>query len=158
MKKHLFTILLICITISLFGQTKSNYVGINKQYNKTDTTRTFNLVKNSNYDSFRDKFVKFWGTPLLNETGNIKWTNINIEKIGSDMTIALTDGICTKKPGCLSCDTFKSNDDKIKKLKNLKSNQYRDIEIIITTKDGKNIINDKAKTEIIVSLIESIVK
>ena len=158
MKKTIIVILLMFLTSTSFSQTKKCPIGVGKQYNTKDTTSTFGLMNILNFDNSRDSLVKFWGTPEKNETGQIRWTHIEISNIGKDLNILLVDRICTMEKSDLSCISFKDKEDKEKKLKELKSNQSREIEITITNKDGKNIIDNKTKTEIIKTLLENIVE
>jgi hypothetical protein len=158
MKKTIFVILIAFLTLNSFSQTKKNSIGVNKQYFTPDTTRTFGLMNILNFDNSRDSLVKFWGTPEKNEAGQIIWKHVKIPNIGKDLNILLTDRICTLANGDMICITFKDKKDKVKKLKELKSNQSREIEITITNKDDKNIINSKSKTEIVKTLLESIVE
>jgi hypothetical protein len=158
MKKIIFIILLAFLTLNSFSQTKENSIGVNKQFHTADTTRTFGLMKILNFDNSIDSLLKFWGTPEKNEAGHIRWTHIEISNIGKDLNILLTDGICTMENGDMTCTLFKDKKDKEKKLRELKSNQSREIEITITNKDGKNIIDSKAKTVIVKTLLENIVE
>jgi|AntAceMinimDraft_17_1070374.scaffolds.fasta_scaffold168836_1 hypothetical protein len=158
MKKTIFIILLAFLSLHSFSQTKKNSIGVNKQYNTPDTTRSFVLMNILNFDNSKDSLIKFWGKPKNNETGQISWTHIDIPNVGKDLNVILTDRICTIEKGYMMCIQFKDKEDKEMKMKNLKSNQLRDIEITITNQVGKNIINSKTKTEIVKTLLESIVE
>ena len=141
MKNAIILILLGFSTLTTFSQTEKKIIGVNKQYNTPDTTRTFCFISAINFDSSIDSLIKHWGTPAKNSVGNISWTNIDIPNIGTNLNILLTDGICTMLKNEMKCEYFKDNEDKEKKLNELKSNQSREVEIIITNKDQKKIID-----------------
>ncbi len=158
MKKVLFITLFAFFALHLFSQTEKSSVAVNKQHGTADTTSTFALMKVSNFDNNIERLIKFWGTPQLNETGQIKWTHIDIPSVGEVLNVTLTDRICTMEKGDMKCIPFKDKEDKEIKIRDLKSNQYRDIEITITNQDGKNIINSKEKTKTLKTLLQSIVE
>ena len=145
------------ITLTTFSQTKKEIIGVNRQYNTPDTTNTFCFLNKLNFDNSIDSLIKYWGTPVKNSVGNISWTQMDIPGIGTDLNIVLKDGICTMAKGDLMCEYFKNKKDKEIRLKELKSNQSRSVEIIISDKNGKNIIDSKAKTEIVMKVLEKIV-
>ena len=158
MKKILFITLFVFFALYSFSQTEKGSIGVNKQHGAVDTTSTFALMKGSSFDNNIERLIKFWDTPKLNETGQIKWINIDIPDVGEDLNVTLTDRICTMEEGNIKCVPFKDKENKEMKMKDLKSNQYRDIEITITNQDGKNIINSKDKTKTVKTLLQSIVE
>lgn len=157
MKKTFILIILGFFTMTTFSQTEKKIIGVSKQYNTPDTTNTFCFLNKLNYDNSIDSLIKYWGTPVKNSVGVINWTGIDIPNIGINLNISLTDRICTMVKGDMMCLCFKDKEDKELKLKELKSNQFRDVEITITDNNGKNIIDNSAKTEIVKKLLEKIV-
>lgn len=157
MKRLILFVFLGIISTNSFSQIKNNVIGVGYQYNKLDTTSTFSFFNNINFDDSRDSLIKYWGIPIKNEAGNLQWSNIQIPNVGNDLMITLYDGIATKEKHILRYVFFTSEEDKEKKLRELKSNQYRIIEIIVTDKNNLNIINNKIKTKIVKKLLEEIV-
>jgi hypothetical protein len=158
MRKTIILILLGFTAISTYSQKQKDIIGVNELYNQKDTTRTFGLYRSLNFDNCIDSLVKFWGAPAKNETGKIIWSNIEIPGIGKELTIELHDGIYKKlDDGNTIYIPFESQKDKEKEIRKLKSNQWREIEIIVTNKDGRNIITDKTNTEIIKKMLTKIV-
>jgi hypothetical protein len=157
MKKAIILILIGFSTLATFSQTGNKIIGINKQFYPSDTTRTFSLLNKVNLDSSIDSLIKYWGTPEKNSVGNIRWMHIDIPNIGTDLNILLTDGICTKMNRDLTYEYFNDNEDKARKLNEIKPNQSREVEIIVTDKDCKNVVNNKTKTDILKKLLEKIV-
>ena len=155
MKKILLITLFAFFALYSFSQKEKGSIGVNKQYGTADTTSTFALMKASSFDNNIERLIKFWDTPKLNETGQIKWTNIDIPDVGKNLNVTLTDRICTAGEVDIVCIPFKDKEDKEIKMRDLKSNQYRDIEITITNQEGKNIINSKEKTETVKTLLKS---
>ena len=158
MKKVLLITLFAFFALYSFSQTEKSSIGVNKQYSTPDTTRTFALMNALNFDNNIDRLIKFWDKPELNEAGQIRWAHIDIPNVGKDLNVKLTERICTLEKDDMTCVPFKDKEDQEMKMKNLKSNQYRDIEIIVTNQDGKNIIDSKTKSEAIKTLLESIVE
>ncbi len=159
MKKTIIILLLICTAISAYSQAqKKDIISVNELYYQKDTTRTFGFVKSLNFDNCIDSLVKIWGTPAKNETGIIVWSNLEIAGIGKELTVELHDGIYRKlDDGNTIYKPFESKKDKKKKLRRLKSTQWREVEIIITNKDNQNIINNKVKTDIIKKVLTKII-
>ena len=159
MKKLIFLAFTVALTTSLFGQDNKNHIEINSQFNPIDTSRTYTIF-NTDFDSCRYKLLKYWGTPSINETGSIIWTNIEIPNIGKELKIVLTDWICWKdeKYGDTFCNVFTDENDKSEKLNKYKSDRARHLEIIIKNKLDKNIIVDVTKTEIFIDLIKRIIR
>lgn len=156
MRKTIIVILLVFTITASFAQIQKEIIGINYQYNPTDTTRTFSLLKPLIFDNCIDSLIKIWGAPIKNTIGNITWQNIEIKSIGKELSVELHDGIFTRNKEDMTYVLFTSKEDKAKKLQNLNSNQWRDIEIIVKDKDGLNFINDKTKTSIIKMLLGKI--
>ena len=155
MKKILLITVFAFFALYSFSQNEKSSIGVNKQYGTADTTSTFALMQMSNFDNNIERLIKFWGTPQLNETGQIRWAHIDIPNVGEDLNVTLTDRICTAGEVDIVCIPFKDKEDKEIKMRDLKSNQYRDIEITITNQEGKNIINSKEKTETVKTLLKS---
>jgi hypothetical protein len=157
-KTIIFIIFLICVAISTYSQAQKNIISVNELYYQKDTTRTFGFIKSLNYDNCIDSLIKFWGTPAKNETGKILWSNIEITGIGKELSVELHDGIYKKlDDGNTIYKPFESKKDKKKKIRKLKSTQWREVEIVFSNKNGLNIIDDKAKTETVKKLLTKIV-
>jgi len=122
MKKTIFLIFLWLAAITTFSQTEKKIIGVNKQYNKPDTTRTFCFLKPLNFDSSTDSLIKYFGSPKKKETEKIIWSDIEISGIGNKLNVELHDGIYSMIKGDMLSELFKSKEDKEKKLRELKSN------------------------------------
>ena len=158
MRKTILLFILAFIAITTYSQAQKNIISVNEMYFPKDTTRSFGFQKSLNFDNCIDSLMKFWGTPSTNETGKIIWSNIEIPSIGKELTVELHDGIYKKlDDGNTVYFQFDSKKDKKKRIRKLKSTQWREVEIIISNKDGLNIINDKAKTDVIKKMLTKIV-
>lgn len=157
MKKLLLLSIALVMTTALFAQTNKSTVGLNQQFHQKDTTITFSFV-NADLDSCRTKLLKHWSNPTMNEAGTIIWNNIDLPNVGDDLSILVSDRICTMGKNDMTCMAFISDKDKAEKLKALKENQFRDMEVTVSDKAGNNIINNKSKTEIMVMLLERIIQ
>jgi hypothetical protein len=72
--------------------------------------------------------------------------------------VELHDGIYKKlDDGNTVYFQFDSKKDKKKRIRRLKSAQWREVEIIVANKDGKNIINDKTKEDVVKKMLAKIV-
>jgi hypothetical protein len=158
MRKTIILILFVLIAFTTYSQAQKDIISINELYYQKDTTMTFGFVKSLNFDNCIDSLIKFWGIPSTNETGKKIWSNIEITGIGKELTVELHDGIYRKlDDGNIIYFQFDSKKDKKKRIRKLKSTQWREVEIIISNKDGLNIINDKAKTDVIKKMLTKIV-
>ncbi len=159
MKKIIFLTIAVLLTIALYGQEakQHTYPGWYISLPSNDTVRTFYFY-NMDLDSCKLRFVKTWGEPKRNTTGILMWDNIEIQNIGKELTIHLTDRLCTTRDDEVSCVAFKDEKDKEKKLKNSKPNQSRMLELIIKDKSNKDIIMAKEKVLIVFDLLEKILK
>lgn len=158
MKKIIIIILFAFFTISTYSQIQKFVVSVNEFYFQRDTCRTFGFYKSLNFDNCIDSLIKFWGAPAKNETGKIIWSDVEIYDIGKELTVELHDGIYKKlDDGNIIYSQFESANDKDKQIRKLKPKQWREVEIIITNKDGLNIINDKVKADVIKKMLTKIV-
>ena len=157
MEKIVILVLGITLSISGFTQTEGKVVFVNKQFNKSDTTRTFSILK-TDQDKAIAKLLKYFGPAKTESAGMIKWENIKIDRIGSDLTVILKDGICETQKSFGSFKTFSDENDKKQKIEKMKKNQFRNIEIEILDKNGTNIINTKNKELIIIQILDKIIK
>lgn len=155
MKKLIILTVGLFIQSLLYGQPNKKCVGMNSQFNKDDTTHTFSVYA-ENLDSVRQRLINYWGTPSMNSYGSIEWKGKEVINLGNGLEIHLIDWICSNKNKHMKCESFKSEKDKIRRIRELKQNQYRSILISIKSKDGKNIINTNAKAQQVVELLEAI--
>ena len=148
----------IALTTVLYGQqrignvTSGHYVVLPSK----DTVRTFGFIR-INFDTCRDRLIKYWGLPTQNTPGKITWTNKEIPGIGKEININLSDEFCIEGDGMITCNSFKDENDKAEKLKTIKPNQYRNVIITFSDKANMNLIMDKRKVRIILELINSII-
>jgi hypothetical protein len=142
----------------LYGQkVVMHQVEVLYHYNTKDTTRTFTFNAVS-LDSCRAKFIRYWGTPQLKNAGTIIWKNVDIPGIGNKLTICVKDQWCTMKSSGDSCTTFTDYLEKSIALKNWDGSHYRDLKLEVCDNTGKNIVNNKTKTDILLHLLELIVE
>jgi hypothetical protein len=155
MKKIVILTSFLFINTIIYGQLNNNCVSINSQYNKNDTTHTFNIYA-ENLDSVRQILINYFGTPSKNSVGILQWTNKEITNLGKELEIHFNDKICTNNEMYISYKPFKSEKDKQRRIKELNPNQYRSILISFNSKDGNNIINSKTKAHEVAELLEEI--
>lgn len=156
MKQIIILVFGAMISIGGFAQTKGKVVFTSQQFNKNDTTRTFLILK-TEQDKAIAKLLKYFGHAKTESAGKIEWENIKIDKIGSNLTIILKDGIEIYK-SFSKFEVFSDEKDKKQKIEGLKKNQFRTIEIEILDKNGANIINTKDKELIVLQLLNRIIK
>jgi hypothetical protein len=154
-KFFILTIVFSFFSLILLGQNPLKFVVINSEFNEKDTTHTFAL-KSENIDSIRYKLFAHWGPPATNSYGNVIWKNIQIPMIGDELEIHLIDWICSDNKKSMLCKPLKSESDKEKKVREMKPNQNRWIQVKITNKDGSNIINNELNAEHVAEYLDKL--
>lgn len=157
MKKIALIVLTILICINLFSQTEKKAIGINKQFLKTDTTRTFTVQKQDK-DKCIEKLIAAWGKPETNNTGTISWTNIKLVGFDNEINIRLCDGIFCTKNTIGKYTYFKDENDKKEKIGKMKENEHRYMIIEILDKNGLNIVNSINLENKIMNLLTDLLK
>jgi hypothetical protein len=159
MKKLILITIALALTACLYGQKTTGHIisGYYIVLPSKDTVRTFSFNR-INIDTCRNRLIKYWGTPTQNTTGNMTWTNKEIPNIGKDLKINLSDEFCIIENDQMTCKTFKDENDKAEKLKNINPHQFRDVTITLTDKSNKNLIMNKTQVEIVVRLLATIIK
>lgn len=156
-KKHLFILILTgLITCTLAAQEKINSIEISSHFNTSDTTYSFN-INSKNFDTTLQKLTTLWGNPEVNTPGEISWSSKEMPNLGNELTLQITDRLCTKRKKYLECKPFSNAKEKSKKLQNIKPNQFRSITITITDKSKNNIINSSQKSKQMKEYLEEII-
>ena len=163
MKTKMIKVYFLCFigiffTITSNGQTGKLRVGVNTQFNKKDTTRTFVLSGLDDLNVIREKLMKYFGATTENGAGVVTWKDKKIDKLGENLTVIYTDGIFETKKMVSTYKKFKDNEDKEQSIKKITKPKWRCIMVEITNDKGINIVNTKNNEQIITRLLEEIIE
>jgi hypothetical protein len=133
--KTLSTYIFVFLSINVAAQ-----IGVNKQYHKRDTSRTF-LVMDGRNDEMIQKLKINLGEPDVNSTGNIVWELKDIPNRQSPVTIKVHDGLMSPVvKGCWNFSTFRNEADKTEKLELIEDGYSRSTEIKFENAEGINVV------------------
>ena len=156
MKKISLIIVSLLFPFILTAQSGGS-VEINRSFVSPDTLRTFSIWK-GNLDDIRGNFARMLGKPQVNDAGRMEWKGLNIQDIGKDVTIQITDGILTLNRKSTSYVPFTNAVEKESLLKTLRKKQCRQLNIEFLDKAGANFVKTKKMEETIVKFLEVVTK
>lgn len=158
MKKIIFILITVFIGFNGYCQhttTSGLTVNIHLQYNQADTSRTF-IITYFNYEEFRKKLMLAWGRPDVMSAGNLEWNNLNIQEIGQNLKVIVSDGISTAQDGTTYYKVFPDDNSKNEALKSLHSDQSRYLEIKFESQNGTNFITTNALENSVYTVLDYI--
>jgi hypothetical protein len=158
MKKSLLFIFFVLFALTSFAQSHLPMIGVTREELNEDTIRTFSLI-NTDHDKSIQKLLAALGEPVKNTPGNITWQKISIPNVGDSLTIELYDGIVMVLPNkARMFKTFRDENDKAQRLKNLPPTDHRVTDIIIFSSDRKKIIITQPLENAVMQYLETLLK
>ncbi len=158
MKKIFFILIAVFIASSGFSQhTNTSGLTVNPhfQYNQADTSRTF-IITYNDYEQFRKKLMLAWGRPDVMTAGNLEWNHLNIQEIGQNLKVIVSDGISTAQDGTTYYKVFPDDNAKNDALKSMHNDQSRYLEIKFENQSGTNFITTSAMENSVYSVLDYI--
>ncbi len=154
MKNAMLIILVTLMSVNLFAQKK---VEAKSVFCKKDTTMVFSITDKDLNVEF-EKLNKYFSEPKSCKPGEIIWSDLEVPNVGKGLKIKVVDGILTTKDGNAKFRKFTSIKNKNCKLKCIKENQQRQLNITILDENDRNIINSTALKTASIKYLESIIK
>jgi hypothetical protein len=152
MKKFILILSMITFGLGSFAQAPT-YVYVETAVEGNETVRTFH-VEDNYCQALIDQFTADYGMPEGTGTGNLKWKNVDITGIGTNLTIQANDGARIFDGTNWSHSTFLNGPDMMAKLS---ADPARARRMYITIKKGgKNKVNSTEKETTFVSMAEAI--
>ncbi len=147
MKKSLLFLLLFILHIAAFAQHKPR-ITVSQLHYATGTTTMFGIPE-MDKDLCIKKLINFLGTLAVNTCREHNREHLNLEGLDTDAKLQVRDGVTTRniknKSECWSA--FDNEADKQRRLADLNTEQQRDMSIVITDQNGKDIVNSKEEEE-----------
>ncbi len=145
MHKFFLAIAILTLTIVGFAQNQKFEIGIAKQFQPNDTTRTFTISGNQ-LDDVKIILTKTYGEPK-GEGGLVRWDQIQIPGISHKVNLLLHDGVLTEDKICTTLEFTYTEKDKQDAISHLGKNQRRYMNIEVLNTQNKNFItNDQLET------------
>ena len=152
MKKFILILSMITFGLGSFAQ-EPIYVYVETSVESNETVRTFH-VEDNYCQALIDQFTADYGIPDGAGSGDLKWKNVDIAGIGSNLTIQANDGARIFDGINWSHSTFLNGPDMIAKLG---ADPARSRRMYITIKKaGHNKVNSVEKEAAFVDMAEAI--
>jgi hypothetical protein len=152
MKKLILILSMITFGLGSFAQDPV-YVFVETSVENNETVRTFH-VEDNYCQALIDQFTTDYGMPVGASTGDLKWKNVDLPGIGSNLTIIANDGARIFDGTNWSHSTFLSVADIETKLG---ADPARSRRMYITVKKaGHNKVNSTEKEDAFVNMAEAI--
>lgn len=143
---------LLC-SLALTAQNKVE-LKLQKKNSSAGTTICFGVF-NDDLDQHIQQLRESLGRPQIENTGRMVWKSQEIDGLGKDFVIQLSDGLMSMDTyeGCAYWELFKNEPDKTDKLKRINAKNWRYMELEITDASGGNLVHNPDKVTVASSFL-----
>lgn len=146
MKKYSFLLILMLSFLSTYSQERKPNIDVGLEYHSGDTTRFFNIT-NIDFVKYKQKLIELWGQPYQNNIRYIVWKNVNIQGVGTGLTIKMYDGMLNLNKTEVDFKVFVDAKQKGRELNKVSKTYFRVLSLRVENSDKQNIINNQHKQQ-----------